>query len=331
MNILGIETSCDETSVAIVSNGKDVLSSVTNSQQAIHEKYGGVIPELGARKHIENIGVVYKEALDIARLGLNDIAAIAVTTSPGLSPALKTGIAFAMGLSQYGLPLIKVNHVIAHAYSLFLSQAYPNPDYPIITLIVSGGHTQLVRFDSPIEFEILGSTIDDAAGECFDKVARMLNLPYPGGPVIDKISSLGDEKAISFPRPMIESNNFDFSFSGLKTAVLYHIRDTKLTPSLEESNDPQKEISRLTTYDIAASFQEAVVDVLVDKTVRLAIKESVRNIGIAGGVSANSRLREKMIRRANEHNLDLFYPELNYCTDNAAMVAGLGYHMLKQD
>ncbi|HOU75929.1 MAG TPA: tRNA (adenosine(37)-N6)-threonylcarbamoyltransferase complex transferase subunit TsaD [Candidatus Dojkabacteria bacterium] len=326
MIVLGIETSCDDTSIAIVKNGTEVYSSVVSSQVKIHAPHGGTVPELGARKHVENIVEVYKKALDIAGILPDDIDRIAVTNTPGLKPALNVGVAFALGLSkQLKKEIVYVNHVFAHGYSLMLhEEGHTIPSYPIILLIVSGGHTQLVIAESPLKHKIIGETIDDAAGECFDKVARMLNLPYPGGPVIDKISIQGDETAIKFPRPLIKEDNYNFSFSGLKTAVKYYIRDKKLQPTIEETNEYEEEVARFHTIDIASSFQEAVVDVLVEKTIKLAKEKAIPRIGVVGGVSANSRLRQKMMQSGAEQEIGVFFPPMKYCTDNAAMVAGIG-------
>lgn len=332
MIVLGIETSCDDTSVAVVKDGVEVLSSVISSQIALHAPHGGTVPELGARKHVENITHVYKQAIEEAGILPEQIDRIAVTNSPGLRPALNVGVAFAEGISkQLNKNLVYINHLRAHAYSLMLH--YDNhtpPTYPLILLIVSGGHTQLGIAKSPLEFKILGETIDDAAGECFDKVARMLNLPYPGGPYIDKISQEGDETTIEFPRPMLQEDNFNFSFSGLKTAVKYYIRDKKIAPSTEETNDYNKELLRFQTYDIAASFQEAVVTVLVQKTVKLANQQKINRVGVVGGVSANSRLRKRMEKTCEKHDIKAFFPPMKYCMDNAAMVAGLGYFINEQ-
>lgn len=326
MIILGIETSCDDTSIAVVKDGTEVYSSIVSSQIKIHAPHGGTVPELGARKHVENIVAVYKKALETAGILPDDIDRIAVTNSPGLKPALNVGIAFAQGLSkQLKKEIVFINHVFAHGYSLMLhDDGHTPPHYPIVLLIVSGGHTQLVIAESPLKHKVIGETIDDAAGECFDKVARMLNLPYPGGPAIDKISSQGDESAVSFPRPLIKEDNYNFSFSGLKTAVKYYIRDKNLTPTIDETNDYEKEIARFQTIDIAASFQEAVVYVLVEKTIRLAKEKAIPRIGVVGGVSANSRLRQKMLQSGEIQDIGIFFPPMKYCTDNAAMVAGLG-------
>lgn len=331
MLVLGIETSCDETSVAVVKDGTEVLSSVQHSQVKFHEKYGGVVPELGARMHVENIGHVYNSALETADISYKNIDLVAVTTEPGLAPALNCGVAFAKGLSaSLRKPLVKINHIMAHAYSLYLKQALPTPKkYPIVVLTVSGGHTQLSIFESPTECKVVGRTVDDSAGECFDKVARMLNLGYPGGPAIEKAAIEGDEFAVDFPRPMLNSGDYNFSFSGLKTAVLYHIRDTLKVFNPAISEDYTSEIERFATYDIAASLQSAIVDVLVEKSIDLAKEMKITQLGIAGGVSANTKLREIAIRRGSESGIDVFFPELKYCTDNAAMVAGLGYHCVK--
>lgn len=335
MNILGIETSCDETGAAIVKDGKEILSSVVASQADLFAKYGGVIPEIASRKHLELLTPIINQALEEAALEFKDIDAISYTKEPGLMPALLVGISHAKALAMaLGIPAIPINHLEAHVYAnTFLSDedkeaGVDDLRYPHVCLLVSGGHTNVLKVTSPSDYEVLGSTRDDAAGEAFDKVARLLDLPYPGGPVIDKLSKEGDEAAIDFPRPMINSDDFDFSFSGLKTAVLYEV---KKRPELSQdlADEIKEELNHNWKADIAASFQEAVVDVLVKKTMNAATKIGADTITMGGGVAANSRLREKMIRAGEELGFDVRYPQLKFCLDNAAMIAGLGYWKAK--
>ena len=311
--ILGIETSCDETSVAVLRDGK-LLSNIISSQ-IVHEQYGGVVPELASRAHQKLIVPVVNEAMAKAEVRKEELSAIAVAVGPGLMGSLLVGVnfgkAFAYGL---GIPFIAVNHMEAHIYSNFIED--PTPRFPFLNLTVSGGHTQLVLLKDEFSYEIIGETKDDAAGEAFDKVAKMLRLGYPGGPQVDKWSKKGNPMAIKFPRPYATENDFDFSFSGIKTSVLYYLRDHKL----RDTEIPEHRLA-----DICASFQSSVVDVLVQKTIRAAKYFSVDDISVAGGVSANSRLREEMKRATDQNGLNLFIPKFELCTDNGAMIAEVGY------
>jgi N6-L-threonylcarbamoyladenine synthase len=310
MLILGIDTSCDDTAAAVIEDGKRILSNVVSSQDEIHEKYGGIVPELASRRHIELIWPVVREAMNRAEVNFNDISAIAVTHGPGLIGSLLVGVCFAKSLSFVNnIPLVAVNHLEGHIHAAFLEAS---PDFPFIALVVSGGHTSIYRVNNFGLYKEIGRTRDDAAGEAYDKVAKLLGFGYPGGPVIDKISLKGDPQSISFPRANI-SDSYDFSFSGLKTAVLNYVR---------KHPESRKE-------DISASFQSAVVDVLVDRVSEVAKAEDVKRVVLSGGVSANSVLREKMRRKASEHRLQLFLPSIDLCTDNAAMIASAGYHNFK--
>lgn len=343
--ILGIETSCDDTAISVVQNGELVLSNIISSQAKFHEKYGGFVPEVAARKHIETITFVLDEALSEAKVNLEEIDTIAVTKLPGLQPSLVVGIGFAKGLALgLGIPLLEINHLEAHIYANHLYRKIedkPDLKYPYVGLLVSGGHSELWLANSPTSHKLIGSTRDDSSGEAFDKVARMLGLGFPGGPIIDKMSQDGDEMAINFPRPMIDSPDFDFSFSGLKTAVRNEIikynegksethpnarSDQKLS-DLKDS-EIHKEIDNNWKLDIVASFQEAVIDVLVSKTIRATQDLGLSTIVLGGGVSANSRLREMMGRKAHENGFELYYPNIEFCFDNGAMIAGLGYWYL---
>ncbi len=308
MIVLGIETSCDDTGVSIYSSEKGILSNVVSSQVKLHEKWGGVYPDLAAREHTKNILPVLDTALKEADISLKDIDAVAVTVAPGLIVSLVIGISSAKSLSwSLEKPLVPVHHIEAHIFAIFLSQKVP---FPFIALVVSGGHTELYIVREFEDYMYLGGTLDDAVGEAYDKVARMLGLGYPGGPVIDKLSKEGKE-VIKLPRPMIKEkgkNRFNFSFSGLKSAVLREV----------EKGIYRKE-------DIARSFQEAATDVLVAKTVDAAQEFGIKNIVVAGGVSANSMLREKLQKEGEKHSLNVYFPPLYLCTDNAAMVAFTGY------
>jgi N6-L-threonylcarbamoyladenine synthase len=306
--ILGIETSCDETSVAVLENEK-VLSNIVVSQISIHKKFGGVVPEVAARHHLLNLPLIYKKALEEAKVSGDKINAVAVTYGPGLIGALLVGLSFAKGLAlRYNIPLIGVNHIIGHVYANYI--AYPNLKPPFIVLMVSGGHTEILKVEEN-KIEVLGKTVDDAAGEAFDKVARILGLGYPGGPEIEKVSKTGDPDKFNFPRPMLNSNDYNFSFSGLKTSVLYTLQELK---------------DNIPVADIAASFQEAVIDVLLKKTFKAARNNGIKKIVLAGGVAANSRLREKAKILGEKYNYEILIPPLEYCTDNAAMIAMAGYH-----
>lgn len=320
--ILGIETSCDETSAAIVVDGVDVRSNVVASQVDLHRKYGGVVPEIASRAHIEQIDAVIVEAMETASVRDSDIDAVAVTNRPGLVGALVVGVTAAKTLAWvWDKPLIAIDHVEAHAVSPAIG-----PDslsWPAVALVVSGGHTSLFHILSPTKIEQLGATTDDAAGEAFDKVATILGLDYPGGPEIEKIAKKGDPKAVAFPRTMLSVDSLDFSFSGIKTAVLYHVHGHgKTTGGLEK-------LSREAVADIAASFQQAVVDVLVRKTMRAVARAGVSTVLLGGGVAANSLLRDTLERECNQRNLQFKAAKRSYCTDNGAMIAALGFHKLQ--
>jgi len=314
--ILGIETSCDETSASIVKDGGIIVSNIIISQDKIHAPFGGVVPELASRKQLESIGWVVKEAIDRAQTSLKKINAIAVTYGPGLAGSLLIGVEFAKALSySLSVPLVGVNHIHAHLYSNFLGGS--KIEFPYIGLVISGGHTSLFYVKDFMTYSFLGQTRDDACGEAFDKGAQILNLGYPGGPVIDRISKTGNPSAIKFPRAHLE-NKFDFSFSGLKTSLLRYVE--------KRGGIPKKEIPA-----IAASFQEAIVDVLVNKAILAAENKKTDTIVVGGGVAANSRVRIKLKEEGSKRNLKIHFPnELKLCTDNGAMVAGLGYWMLKE-
>ena len=316
VRILGIETSCDETAAAIVENGRNLLSSVVASQIDIHIEYGGVFPEVASRQHVIAIHNVVQDCLQKAHLSLSEIDAIAVTRGPGLAGSLVVGMNFAKGLSlTRNIPLIGINHLEGHIYSAWLqseNNGYheSEPKFPLLTLIVSGGHTELDLITDHLKYNKLGGTLDDAAGEAFDKVARLLGLPYPGGPSIQNAAKNGDPDAFKFPRARLEGT-WNFSFSGLKTAVLREVK------ALE------KEKGELPINDLAASFQAAVVDVLFDKTLQAAEKNNVNAILIAGGVSANESLRQAFL---SIDRYPVHIPPLKFCTDNAAMIATAGYY-----
>ena len=315
MTVLGIETSCDETSASVVADGK-VLSNIISSQ-LVHAKFGGVVPELASRAHMRMIINVVDEALAKAGVSKEKLDGIAVTQGPGLVGSLLVGLSFAKALAYgLGIPFIGVNHMEGHLYSTFLED--PQPEYPFVALIVSGGHSMLVHVKQPFDQQLLGQTRDDAAGEAFDKVAKMLGLGYPGGPAIDKLAREGNPKAIDFPRSFLEEDSFDFSFSGIKTSVLYYLRKNNLLP-LGNSKPTEKAMA-----DICASFQASVVEVLVKKTVAAAEQYGVKTICLAGGVSANSLLRTEMKRESDRLGFDLHFPRLEYCMDNGAMIALVG-------
>ena len=325
VNILGIETSCDETAAAVVADGRDIKSSVVASQTKLHEKYGGVVPEIASRAHIEQIYPVIAEALAQAKVGRDDIDAIAVANRPGLTISLVVGVTAAKTLSfAWEKPLIAINHLHAHLQSAMLAEE--ELELPAVALIVSGGHTCLYDCESPLELKLLGSTIDDAAGEAFDKVATILKLPYPGGPSIEKAAAKGDAKAVRFPRSMLGPRSLDFSFSGIKTAVLYHCRGQDMKGKNLVDSMSEQEIA-----DIAASFQAAVVEVLVKKTQRAAKKIEANTVLLGGGVAANSKLREALKQwcQESEPAKRLLVAPKRYCTDNAVMVASLAYHKYK--
>jgi N6-L-threonylcarbamoyladenine synthase len=315
MLVLGIETSCDETAAAVVEDGRKILSNVVSTQVELHAKYGGIVPEVASRAHIENIMPVIHKALADSGRNLLDMDSIAVTMGPGLIGALLVGVSAAKALSYAsGVPLIGVNHIEGHLSSIFLES--DEIELPFVLLVVSGGHTHLYKVNNYCGYEKLGQTRDDAAGEAYDKVAKLLGLGYPGGPVIDRLAKEGDPAAIKFPRTFLDSGSLDFSFSGLKTAVLNHVRGLKLEAI------PAKQVA-----DICASFQAAVVDVLVKKTVDAARKTGIKNIVVAGGVASNSALREAMIKAAEAEGRRVFIPSPGLCSDNAAMVAAAGFFL----
>ncbi len=311
--ILSIETSCDETSAAVVENGRQVLSNVISSQVELHKKFGGVVPEVASRKHVESVIPVIHQSLEEASVRIGDINAISVTYGPGLVGALLVGISAAKALAYtLDIPLIGVNHIEGHIAANYLQDTSLKP--PFICLVVSGGHSHIIGIKSYHDFTVLGQTRDDAAGEAFDKVARALGLGYPGGPLIDKASKYGDFSSIKFPRVYFGDGSLDFSFSGLKTAVLNHINKKKMA-----NEDVNLE-------NIAASFQKAVVDVLVDNTVKAACAFNVNKIAMAGGVASNSLLRNEMHKRACKEGLEVVCPKPSLCTDNAAMIGCAGYY-----
>lgn len=312
MLILAIETSCDETSIAVIKDGREVLSNIISSQIEIHKEFGGVVPEIASRHHIKNISAILTEALEEAEVTMNDIDYIAVTYAPGLIGALLVGISFAKGLAySYKKPLIPVHHIKGHIYANFIEN---DIKLPAITLVVSGGHTNIVHIDENHNFTNLGGTLDDAVGESYDKVARVLGLGYPGGPVIDRISKEGNENFVNFKEAKVDGYNF--SFSGIKTAVINFVNQKRMKE--EQFNEK----------DLVASFQKSVVDVLVKKTIKAAIEKSCKTILLAGGVAANSSLREKMKNESVKYGIELHYPKLVYCTDNAAMIGAAAYYKI---
>jgi len=314
MVILGIETSCDETSAAIIDEQK-IYANVISSQ-AVHLQFGGVVPELASRAHLRKIIPIVGTALQEAQISFGDIDGIAVTCGPGLVGALLVGVNYAKGLVlATGMDFVGVNHIEGHIYSNFLEKDSPTP--PFLCLIVSGGHTQIVLVEAHLKYKILGQTRDDAVGEAYDKVAKLLNLPYPGGPEIDKRAQRGNPDFVEFPQGLKKDPAFDFSYSGLKTAVHNFIQ--KLS-----REDLQQHID-----DICASFQKAAIEILVEKTIRAARTYQIRQIAIAGGVSANSLLRSLMSEKAREYHIQVFVPKLEFCTDNAAMIARAGLERLK--
>jgi len=314
--VLGIETSCDETSAAVVKNGRIILSNIISSQIDLHKKYGGVVPEIASRKHVELIMPVINQAIEEANIDINDIDMVGVTYGPGLVGALLVGLSAAKALAfALNKPLIGVHHIEGHIAANYLENHELEP--PFVCLVASGGHSHIVYVKDYNTFEILGQTRDDAAGEAFDKIARALGLGYPGGPLIDKAAQNGNETAVSFPRVHFDDGSLDFSFSGLKTAVLNYMN------SIRQKNE------EVSVEDISASFQKAVVDVLVSNTISAARLKKVKNVTIAGGVAANSLLRSQMKKTAQEYGIDVFYPKPILCTDNAAMIACAAYYEFK--
>ena len=310
--ILGIETSCDETAAAIVADGHDVVASVISSQIDLHARYGGVVPELASRAHVELLAPAVAQVLVEAGLEGPDVDAVAATIGPGLAGALLVGVSTAKALSLvWDVPFIGVNHMEAHLYASFLEE--PTLEPPLLVLLVSGGHTMLVAMEGHGKYQLIGTTVDDAVGEAFDKVARFLGLGYPGGPAIDRLAAVGDPNAVPLPRPM--PAGYDFSLSGLKTAVIRYVK-----------NHPE-----VSTADVAASFQRAVVDMLIDKTRRAAVEVGATAVCLGGGVAANSELRERVLDLCTEEGLQAFLPSREMCTDNAAMVAAAAWWRYNSD
>lgn len=316
--ILAIESSCDDTGAAVVANG-NILANVVASQ-TVHEKWGGVVPELASRAHMQHIVPVVHEALQIAGIDKKDLSAIALTAGPGLIGSLLVGATFAKSMAlALNIPLISVNHLQAHVMALLIDE--PKPSFPFLCLLVSGGHTQLIVVKAPLDFEIIGQTTDDAAGEAFDKTAKILGLTYPGGPLLDKLAKQGNHTMHKFPKPQIP--DLDFSFSGFKTSVLYYIeKQKKLNPNFVAEN----------INDLCAAIQYTIVETLADKVLKAIEQTGIKQIGISGGVAANSGLRKKLQELSNQKGFELYIPAFQYCTDNAAMIAITAhYQYLKND
>ena len=332
MKILGIDTSCDETAAAVVADGREVLSNVVASQVETHQEYGGVVPELASRKHIEAINYIVSRALAKADVTFKDLEAIAVTNRPGLIGALLVGVAAAKSLAYcHNLPLLGINHIEGHIYANYM--VHDRLTFPHICLTVSGGHTQLVEVHEGWQYKVLGGTQDDAAGEVYDKVAKYLGLGFPGGKIIDDLAQKGDPSAIKFPRPMRNSGDYQFSFSGIKTSVRYFVEKARRANILvegENGNAKDTNPDMVTVEDIAASFQAAVVDVLVYKSLHAAKATSAKAITLTGGVAANSELRASLKTAATEIGAEVYYPPMNLCTDNGAMIAGIAYEKYQQ-
>lgn len=315
MTVLGIETSCDETSVAVLRDGL-LLSNVT-ATQLVHAKFGGVVPELASRAHLRLITPVVEDALTTSGVTAGEVDTIAAVYGPGLIGSILVGLSFGKAMAVgLGVPFVGVNHIEAHLVSNLIED--PKPGFPFVALTVSGGHTQLVLVTGPLEYTLLGETRDDAAGEAFDKAAKMLGIGYPGGPLIDKLARGGNPDAVRFPRPYLDEDGYEFSFSGLKTSLLYYVRKHQLT-----QERLQKEPQLLA--DLCASFQAAIVDVLVQKLLAAADRHGVPSIAVAGGVAANSELRRRLETESAKRKLRLFVPRFEYCTDNGAMIAMAGY------
>lgn len=313
IKILAIETSCDETSVAVLENGRNVLSNIISSQIETHKRFGGVVPEVASRLHLESINNIIEEALKEADLEFKDIDVVACTKGPGLIGALLVGVSSAKAISYaLDIPLVGVNHMQGHVCANYISHKDLEP--PFISLVVSGGHTYLIHVKSYSDYEIIGRTRDDAAGESYDKVARALGLPYPGGPEIDRVAKKGNKEAVDFPRVILDKETYDFSFSGLKTSVLNYL------------NHEKQHNREINIYDVSASFQQAVLDVLVDKSFKLANELNMDKIVVSGGVAANSLLQDMMLARGKEENKKIYFPEKILCTDNAAMIGCAGYY-----
>ncbi|MGH7832947.1 MAG: tRNA (adenosine(37)-N6)-threonylcarbamoyltransferase complex transferase subunit TsaD [Candidatus Binatia bacterium] len=316
MLVLGVESSCDDTAAAVLRGGREILANIVSSQDAIHGRYGGVVPELASRQHIRQILPIIDAALQKAEVRLSDIDGIAVTSGPGLVGSLLVGISVVKGISfRLGIPFVGVNHLEAHLLAIFLEQEI---SFPYLALLASGGHTLLYMVKGFGDYQYLGGTRDDAAGEAYDKAAKMMGLGYPGGRVIDQLARQGDPKTVKFPRARLKNGSYDFSFSGLKTALWHYLKEAG-----QSEWAPRK-------ADIAASFQEAVVDMLVATTMRAAWDQEAPRIVLAGGVSANSRLRERMTEACRSGSMEVHFPSPYLCTDNAAMIALAGYHKLKR-
>ena len=324
--ILGIESSCDETCVSIVKNGKEVLSNVISSQIDIHKLYGGVVPEIASRKHTENIQLVYDEAIKKSNIKLSDIDAIAVSYGPGLVGALLVGLCFAKGLClSSNKKLIGINHLEGHIASNYISNFDLQP--PFLCLIISGGHTNLILVEDYTKFKIYGKTNDDAVGESFDKIARSLGFEYPGGPKVEEYAKNGNINRFTFPRGNIKNNKYDFTFSGLKSHTINVINNLKQQlNNIPQSNIKNIELNKQDKSDICLAFEESVIDTLVSKTFELSDELKINKIAICGGVSANQTIINRFILNAKEHNKNIFYPQRKYTTDNAAMIASAGYY-----
>ena len=327
LKILGIESSCDETAAAVVENGRDILSSVVASQLDTHGKYGGVVPELASRAHMQNIVPVVDEALKKAGVEKTELSAVAFTQAPGLIGSLLVGAQFAKSLSlALNIPLIAVHHMQAHVLANLIPDE--KPSFPFLCLTVSGGHTQIVLCESATHMKVLGETIDDAAGEAFDKTAKLLGLPYPGGPLIDKYAQLGNADRFKFPEPQIPDLNF--SFSGLKTSILYFLRNAGTSLVYKEeflaSDEEQKRFIEANLNDICASVQQRIVSILLNKLKKASKQTGIKQICLAGGVSANSGLRKAFTEMGEKYHWKTFIPSFEYCTDNAGMIAITGYH-----
>jgi N6-L-threonylcarbamoyladenine synthase len=318
MKILGIDTSCDDTSASIISEGGEVLSNVIHSQVKLHHPYGGVVPELASREHVRNIVPVVHEALSGARLNLNQLDGIAVTIGPGLIGSLLVGLYYGKALAYVNqIPLVGINHLEGHILSIFLEEDVP--PFPFVALTVSGGHTSITLVNHYGDYTLLGQTLDDAAGEAFDKVAKLLGLGYPGGPVIEKMAHGGQGDRIHFPRAAMGRDSLDFSFSGIKTAVALYVKRWR---------DSSRDLIGVEIADIAASFQEAVMEVLVKKLIHAGKRHGVHDLVLAGGVACNRTLRERLRERASENEMIVYWPQPEYCTDNGAMIALAGHHRL---
>ncbi len=325
--ILGIETSCDETAAAVLKDGRHILSNIVGTQWEIHGRYGGIVPELACRRHIEVIYPIAEDAVKKAGIDLKNLSAVAVTSGPGLIGALLVGVSFAKSLSYaLKIPIISVNHLEGHLWAISLEKKVPKP---FIGLVVSGGHTNLYLVEDIGRYRLLGSTLDDAAGEAFDKISKVLGLGYPGGPAIERCAESGDSEAITFPRALSKKKGFNFSFSGIKTAVISYVRAKYPVPHLDDLPEVLKGKERLRS-DIAASFQQAVVDILVSKTVGAAREMGINRVVVSGGVACNRLLREEMNRHALKYGIKVYAPGPGYCTDNAVMIAWVGHRYYKK-